>query len=103
MTWRQHSSRWLGNALHFGRGFGKFCRLDSEVLTDWCNASEEVGCAQARRLTRRAQLRDIYKGAPSTNYRADKRAQEALQKMEDMTFSEAEINAFLPKELKRGK
>jgi hypothetical protein len=26
---------------------------------------------------------------------------EALQKLEDMTFSDAEIDAFLPKELKR--
>jgi hypothetical protein len=31
-----------------------------------------------------------------------KKAQEALQKLEDMTFSDSEIDAFLPKELKRG-
>jgi hypothetical protein len=33
---------------------------------------------------------------------SSKKAQEALQKHEDMTFSDAEIGAFLPKELKRG-
>ena len=49
------------------------------------------------------QLYEIYRGAPSTNYKAYARAQEALQKLEDLTFSDAEIDAFLPKELKRGK
>jgi hypothetical protein len=48
------------------------------------------------------RLHAIYGGAPSTNYRAYRKAQEALQKLEDMTFNDAEIDAFLPKELKRG-
>jgi SMODS and SLOG-associating 2TM effector domain family 4 len=48
------------------------------------------------------RLHTVYSGAPSTNYPAYKRAQEALQKHEDMTFSDAEIDAFLPGELKRG-
>jgi len=47
------------------------------------------------------QLHAVYSGAPSTTYKAYKRAQQALQKLEDMTFSDAEIDAFLPKELKR--
>lgn len=47
------------------------------------------------------QLHAVYSGAPSTTYKAYKRAQNALQKLEDMTFTDAEIDAFLPKELKR--
>lgn len=47
------------------------------------------------------ELYSVYSGAPSTTYKAYLKAQEALKKLEDMTFSDAEINAFLPKELKR--
>lgn len=47
------------------------------------------------------QLHAIYGGAPSTNFKAYRRAQKALQQLEDMTFSDSEIDAFLPKELKR--
>ena len=48
------------------------------------------------------QLHEIYRGAPSTNYKAYKKAQEALQNLEDMTFSDAEIDKFLPREMRRG-
>ncbi len=47
-------------------------------------------------------LHSVYKGAPSTTYKAYKKAQEALKHLEDMTFSDAEIDAFLPKALKKG-
>ena len=47
------------------------------------------------------ELHSIYSGAPSTNYKAYRKAQDALKKYEDMTFSVAEIDAFLPNELKR--
>ena len=47
------------------------------------------------------ELHAVYTGAPSTNYKAYKNAQEALSKLEEMTFSDDEIDAFLPKELKR--
>ena len=49
-----------------------------------------------------SRLHTIYTGAPSTNYAAYRAAQQALKQMEDMTFSDSEIDAFLPKELKRG-
>jgi len=48
------------------------------------------------------ELHTVYSGAPSTTFQAYKKAQEALKKLEDMTFTDAEIDAFLPKELKRG-
>lgn len=46
-------------------------------------------------------LHAVYAGAPSTNFEAYRRAQGALKNLEDMTFSDEEIDAFLPKELKR--
>jgi hypothetical protein len=48
------------------------------------------------------QLHAAYSGAPSTTFQAYRKAQEALQKLDDMTFTEAEIDKFLPKELHRG-
>ena len=47
------------------------------------------------------ELHKVYSGAPSTTHQAYKKAQEALQKLEDLTFADVEIDAFLPKELKR--
>jgi hypothetical protein len=47
-------------------------------------------------------LHAVYAGSPSTTHKAYKEAQEALQRHQDMTFSDAEIDAFLPGELKRG-
>lgn len=47
------------------------------------------------------ELHATYKGAPSTDYKAYQKAQKALKELEDMTFSDAEIDAFLPRELKR--
>lgn len=48
-----------------------------------------------------AELHTTYQGAPSTDYKAYKQAQKALKEMEDMTFSDAEIDAFLPKALRQ--
>lgn len=47
------------------------------------------------------ELSAIYIGAPSTNYKAYSMAQKALKELEDMTFSDEEIDKFLPTELKR--
>jgi hypothetical protein len=48
------------------------------------------------------ELHNTYSGAPSTTFQAYRKAQEALKKLEDMTFSDEEIDAFLPKALKSG-
>jgi hypothetical protein len=62
-----------------------------------------ISCDEIR--TRRDNLMEdlhaVYQGAPSTNWKAYRAAQRALKELEDMTFSDDEINAFLPKELKR--
>ena len=47
------------------------------------------------------QLHAVYSGSPSTTFKAYKNAQEALKIREDLTFSDAEIDAFLPAELRR--
>ena len=47
------------------------------------------------------RLHSVYSGAPSTNFQAYRKAQTALKKYEDLTFSDEEIDAFLPKELKK--
>ena len=58
-------------------------------------------CTQRNNLL--ADLHTIYIGAPSTNFKAYQAAQKALKEMEDMTFSDEEIDKFLPKELRKGK
>jgi hypothetical protein len=56
-------------------------------------------CLQRDKLLE--DLHSIYSGAPSTNFEAYPKAQNALKNKEDITFSEDEIDKFLPKELKR--
>jgi len=48
------------------------------------------------------ELHSVYNGAPSTTFKSYRKAQNALKKHEDMTFSDEEIDSFLPSELKRG-
>ena len=57
---------------------------------------------QLERDTLVEELHSVYSGAPSTTFQAYRKAQEALKQNEDMTFSDEEIDAFLPNELKRG-
>jgi len=46
------------------------------------------------------RLNQIYQSAPPTSPKAYQKAQEALKVKEEMTFSEEEIDIFLPEELK---
>jgi len=71
------------------------------LLVDIAMKEKPLEALQKQRDELVRQLHSIYSGAPSTTYKAYKRAQEALQELEDMTFTDAEIDAFLPKELKR--
>ena len=47
------------------------------------------------------RLFNIYCGSPRTNFKAYKKASQALKVNEELTFSDKEIDAFLPKELRR--
>ncbi|MGX2968078.1 SLATT domain-containing protein, partial [Ursidibacter sp. B-7004-1] len=48
-----------------------------------------------------SELHSIYVVAPSTNFEAYQKAQKALKEMEDMTFSDDEIDKFLPENLRK--
>ncbi len=56
---------------------------------------------QQERDTLTESLHAVYSAAPSTNSRAYAKAQEALKRNEEMTFSDEEIDAFLPTHLRK--
>lgn len=71
------------------------------LITDLKMGEKPIESLQEERDALLEELHAVYSGAPSTTYEAYRKAQEALQKLEDMTFSDEEIDAFLPKELKK--
>lgn len=72
------------------------------LLTDLAAQTKADDEIQAERDRLVIALHGVYAGSPSTTYAAYSKAQEALKHNEEMTFSDAEIDAFLPKELRRG-
>jgi len=71
------------------------------LLTDLASGNKTIDTLQEERDKLVTELHAVYTGSPSTNYKGYKKAQEALKKYEDMTFSIEEIDVFLPAELKR--
>ncbi len=71
------------------------------LLTDLRMGEESIERLRVERDNLLEELHTVYSGAPSTTSQVYKTAQEALKRLEDMTFSDEEIDAFLPKELKR--
>lgn len=71
------------------------------LLTDLRMEALPLDVVRSQRDQLAEDLHAVYTGAPSTNYKAYKEAQKGLKKLEDMTFSDDEIDAFLPKDLKR--
>src|SRR2546430_2743388 len=69
------------------------------LLVDLAMREKPLEALQTQRDQLVEQLHTVYSGAPNTTFPAYKKAQEALKKLEDMTFTDAEIDAFLPKEL----
>lgn len=69
------------------------------LLTDLPRLPREA--AVERRDELQAMLAAVYAGSPQTNGKAYKEAQNRLKKMEDLTFSDDEIDCFLPLSLKR--
>ena len=76
----------------------KYLSLITDLLIS--NASLESLRTDRDKLVE--DLHSVYVVAPSTTSQAYKKAQIALQHKEDMTFTDAEIDSFLPNELKRG-
>ena len=73
------------------------------LLTDLATKSKNLDEIRNLRDKLLADLHNIYAGSPSTTIEAYRKAQKALQTKEDLTFSDEEIDAFLPKELQRAK
>lgn len=71
------------------------------LLTDLAADARPLEALRDERDKLIEALHVAYAGSPSTTHAAYRKAQEALQKHQDMTFSDAEIDAFLPRELKR--
>ena len=72
------------------------------LITDIRMGERPIEGLQKERDELLDELHSVYSGAPSTTCQAYKKAQEALQELEEMTFADSEIDAFLPKELKKG-
>jgi SMODS and SLOG-associating 2TM effector domain family 4 len=69
------------------------------LLTDMMNNTLTEAQIINKRDGLLEELKLIYRFAPPTNTRAYKKAQRALKIQEEMTFTNDEINNFLPKEL----
>jgi len=72
------------------------------LLVDLAMKEKPLEALQQQRDELVEQLHTVYSGAPSTTFQAYKKAQEALKNLEEMTFTDTEIDAFLPIELRRG-
>ena len=73
------------------------------LITDLATKKEPLETIQQKRDVLTEDLHSVYANAPRTTDKAYKKAQQALKNSEDMTFSDREIDAFLPNELKRSK
>ena len=71
------------------------------LLTDLHMGKKSIDNIVLARDNLLEQLYSVYQGAPSTNFEAYQKASNALKNLDDMTFSDDEIDKFLPKELRR--
>ncbi len=71
------------------------------LLTDLAIGTKSLEAVQETRDSLLESLHTVYAGSPSTTFEAYKKAQNSLKTQEDMTFTDEEIDAFLPNELKR--
>jgi len=71
------------------------------LLTDLRAGAVTPAKAAETRDALQARLAAIYKGAPQTDGKAYAKAQEALQRNEDYTFSDGEIDKFVPASLRK--
>lgn len=71
------------------------------LLTDIKASQLSINQITSQRDELQKRLFNIYSGSPRTNFKAYKEASKALKINEELTFSDKEIDAFLPKELRR--
>ena len=72
------------------------------LITDLAIGRKTLEALQQERDALAEDLHSVYSGVPSTTSQAYRKAQKALKQSEDMTFSDEEIDAFLPTELRKG-
>lgn len=72
------------------------------LLTDLRSEGKAPGDLLRERDRLVAELHSVYAGSPSTNSAAYKKAQEGIQKNQEMTFSDQEIDSLLPESLRSG-
>ena len=73
------------------------------LLVDIRIGNKPIDALQRERDTLVKELHSVYSGSPSSWSRAYREAQKALKRDEEMTFSDDEIDQFLPEELRRGR
>lgn len=71
------------------------------LLSDIRAHTVSIGQITNKRDDLQNRLLNVYSGSPRTNSKAYTEASKALQKNEELTFSDREIDAFLPKELRK--
>lgn len=71
------------------------------LLTDLNDKQIDAELARKRRDELQKSLLAIYETAPRTNAKAYQAASDGLKNREELTFSQSEINAFVPDPLKR--
>jgi hypothetical protein len=71
------------------------------LLTDVRDPEQPADALRKRRDELQAQLHRIYRIAPHTDGKAYAQAQDRLKNKQDLTFSDAEIDAMLPATLRR--
>ncbi|WKJ90205.1 SLATT domain-containing protein [Methylomonas montana] len=71
------------------------------LLTDIRSGHAEDDEMRKRRDALQEKLLKIYRGSPRTIAKAYKEATKALKKLEELTFSDEEIDAILPKALRK--
>ena len=71
------------------------------LITDLAIGEKPLEELQKERDDLAKDLHAVYSSAPSTNSRAYSKAQEALKRNEEMTFSDEEVDAFLPTQLRK--
>lgn len=75
----------------------KYLSLLTDIRADVIGIDE----LRASRDKLQGELHKVYKGSPRTLPKAYKEASEALKRMEEMTFTDEEIDKFLPKPLRK--
>ncbi|KAF0187548.1 MAG: hypothetical protein FD168_2550 [Desulfobulbaceae bacterium] len=71
------------------------------LLTDIRSGHVEDDKVREHRDALQEKLLEIYRGSPRTIAKAYKEATKALKKLEELTFSDEEIDAILPKALRK--